>query len=111
MRRLVLMIAALFVSLSLTGGAVAHAMEPVACVDTSMAATMGHSAGDADQVPKDSGKGYPHHHDGCHGHQICDRVSEAVVVPGFHTIESLPLRSLLFVPLATGDPALRPPIA
>lgn len=111
MRRLFLMLAAIFVSLSLTGGAIAHAAEPVACIDTSTAASMGHTTGDADQVPKDAEKGYPHHHGGCHGHQVCDRVSEAVVVTGFHTAVSLPLRSLLFVPLATADPALRPPIA
>lgn len=111
MRRLFLILTAIFVGLSLTGGAMAHAVEPVECIDISTAASVGHTTGDADQVPSDSEKGYPHHHGGCHGHQICDRIAEPVMVTGLHTTDPRPLRSFLFVPLATADPALRPPIA
>lgn len=111
MRRLLLLLTAIFVGLSLTGAAVAHMVEPVECIDAGTAASLGHTTGDADQVPSDAEKGYPHHHGGCHGHQICDRVAEPVVVRAFHATDPRSLRSFLFVPLATADPALRPPIA
>lgn len=29
-----------------------------------------HSPGDADEVPADSDRGYPHHHSICHGHDL-----------------------------------------
>lgn len=111
MQRILLMFAALFVSLSLTGGSVAHAMEPIACVDNASAASMGHSSGDGDQVPSDSDKGYPHHHGGCHGHQVCDRISSPIQTVSFVKADERPVQGFLFVPLATADPALRPPIA
>lgn len=111
MRRVFLILAAFFVSLSLTGGAVAHAGEPLACIDSEVAASMGHVSGDSDQVPSDAGKGYVHHHGGCHGHQVADAISNSVAMVVFHTTEPRPLRAFKFVPLATADPALRPPIA
>ncbi len=111
MRRILLMFVALFVGLSLTGGAMAHAMEPIACVDNASAASLGHSNGDGDQVPSDSDKGYPHHHGGCHGHQVCDRVGNSTLTVSFVTTDMRPVRGFLFIPLATADPALRPPIA
>lgn len=89
----------------------AHAMEPVACIDSSTAASMGHSNGDSDQVPADSEKGYPHHHGGCHGHQVADAASDSVAVVALHTSDPRPLHAFQFMPLATADPGLRPPIA
>src|SRR3546814_6652038 len=58
------------VSLSLMAGTVAHAAEPIVCLDSDVAAGLGHVDGDRDQVPSDDGKAAPHHHGGCSGHQI-----------------------------------------
>ena len=38
----------------------------------------GHAPGDADQVPADGDKGYPHHHGGCHGDHFAAPVRLAV---------------------------------
>lgn len=48
---------------------VAHAMEP-AIGTPIMAQAIGHFAGDADEVPADADKDYPHHHASCHDHQV-----------------------------------------
>src|SRR3546814_1155991 len=53
------------VSLSLMAGTVAHAAEPIVCLDSDVAAGLGHVDGDRDQVPSDDGKAAPHHHGGC----------------------------------------------
>ena len=45
-------------------------MEPIASIDAGEINFFGHSAGDADEVPADADKGYPHHHGGCHDHGI-----------------------------------------
>jgi len=72
---------------------------------------MGHAPGDADQVPSDGDKGYPHHHGGCHG----DHVAAPVKATNTALTRDLRLapvfagRSML--PLSTADPALRPPQA
>ncbi|ARS26437.1 hypothetical protein [Sphingomonas sp. KC8] len=111
MRRVLLILAAFFVSLSLTGGAIAHAGEPLACVDSEVAASMGHVSGDSDQVPSDAGKGYVHHHGGCHGHQVCDAVASDGVTTAYHATDRLLPAGLQFIPASPTDPALRPPIA
>ncbi len=111
MRRVLLIFAALYVSLSLTGGSIAHAMEPISCVDSATAASMGHSNGDGDQVPSDANKGFTHHHGGCHSHQVCDAVKSEVLPIAFGMDNPSPLFGFQYLPLATADPALRPPIA
>ncbi len=75
MRRLLALL--LFLSLAVPIGmvSVAHAMEPVACLDAQEASLLGHASGDADEAPADAGKGYPHHHGGCAGHVIALPVS------------------------------------
>jgi len=111
MRRVVLVLAAFFVSLSLTGGAIAHAMEPIGCIDNSVAASMGHTNGDGDQVPFDGDKGYPHHHGVCHSHLVCNAMISSGVVVALNADCLDPIRAFLSVPAAPTDPALRPPIA
>lgn len=70
MRRLVTLLLGLMVALSFGTTSLAHALEPIGCVDAAEATLLGHSANDADQVPTDNDKGYPHHHGGCPGHIV-----------------------------------------
>jgi hypothetical protein len=112
MSRFFLALVTICVSLSLTMGAVAHAAEPISCIDETAAQSMGHNPGDGDQVPADSDKAYPHHHGGCHVHeQALDRVAVAhLVLPLDHILE-VPAFRTGYLPAAKVDPALRPPIA
>lgn len=48
----------------------AHAAELAGCNEPIAAEMIMHVAGDCEQVPADSDKAYPHHHDGCHGQHI-----------------------------------------
>lgn len=111
MQRIIAFFLALLLSVSVGLGATAHAMEPIASIDTTEASLFGHSAGDSDEVPADADKGYPHHHGACHDH--------GVGVPA--TAERLSLHEHVAqapasngtASLATADPAslLRPPRA
>jgi hypothetical protein len=92
-------------------GVAAHANEQICIPGVEASANAGHVEGDADQVPADSGKGYPHHHGGCHGHHVAaplDRVAQAA--PPTSTGNHMAGDS---AKLATvqADSALRPPIA
>ncbi len=70
MQRSIHLLLAFLLSLSIGMGTTAHAMEPIASIDASEAGYFGHWAGDADEVPADADKGYPHHHGGCHDHGV-----------------------------------------
>ena len=111
MHRLTILFACLAVFLSLGTGSVAHAMEPMVCIDASSAAETGHADGDGDQVPADSDKGYPHHHGSCHGHHVATPLAKAEAT-GLDKNASI-MRPAPSVALATAaaDPALRPPQA
>lgn len=111
MSRVLLLLMAFFVSLSITTAAVAHAMEPVTCIDSTTAQNMGHSSGDGDQVPADSEKGYPHHHGGCHAHQLADRVVEPQMAVMMNIQSMQPIAFVQSVSASPADPAIRPPIA
>ncbi len=94
MSRFLLALAVFCASLSLAMGAVAHAAEPIACIDATTAQSMGHSPGDSDEVPADSDKGYPHHHGGCQVHQqAVDRVAELQIALAPDRAARLPLFS------------------
>lgn len=109
MRRLSALFLCLMLALSLGLGSAARATEGDACIEVTAAIELGHSISDADQVPADSGKGYPHHHGGCHGHCVGVPVSTETVVP----LAVLRIAFLAFDPSelarAAGGPALRPP--
>ncbi|HWK42808.1 MAG TPA: hypothetical protein VNR60_12870 [Croceibacterium sp.] len=105
MRRLVAMLAILL-SLLLTAGSMAHAMEPVICIEGEVASAFGHFDGDGDEVPSDDGKAAPHHHASCHGHHMVEPASEGgsglfrmgKSLPGFgHSAET---PSALAVPIS-----------
>ncbi len=111
MRRLLAFVMCLLLASSLGLGSIAHASEPITCIDTSAAETGDHVEGDGDQVPTDAGKDYSHHHGGCHGHHVgvpigsdhAQHSSDRDVSPlGWNNDRTTG---------ATADPALRPPQA
>ncbi len=72
---------------------------------------VGHVPGDADQVPSDGDKGFPHHHGGCHGDHVAAPVKIANTALKL-VLRLAPIFSIdLLRPLSTADPALRPPRA
>lgn len=111
MRRLFALFICLLLASTLGLGSIAHASEGVTCIEVSAASTFDHSADDADQVPADSEKGYPHHHGGCHGHHV------GVPITSNPVQHSADRRVLPFAwnhdrtAGAVADPALRPPQA
>lgn len=110
MRRLMPLISAFMLVLTLWTGSAAHAAEALECGDATAAAA-GHFDGDDDEVPADSGKAAPHHHNICHGH--CLGVPNEGDVIGTSRIAE----GLKFAPPQDfykglpPDAALRPPMA
>ena len=110
-RQFLCMLMLVFCVFSLAGGTVAHAMEPVQCVELSDTMGSNHASGDTDQVPSDFGKASPHHHGGCHSHQLSEPRAEG-------TASFTPTSATIFVfsvvdAIVSTEPdlALRPPIA
>ncbi len=114
MRKLVASIASLMLVLTLWSGfqsSVAYAAEMRGCVTVVADNAPGHTPGDADEVPSDSDKATPHHHNFSHNHDLGVPVSDWLALP------------FIFAPsriaVAPGTPpaafaatrALRPPIA
>ena len=109
MRRLLALVLCLLLTYTLGLGSVAHANEPVTCVETSAAWSIDHADGDGDQVPADSEKGYPHHHGGCHGHHVGVPITSD---PTQHSADPRVQRLRWNHDRTAGaitDPALRPP--
>ncbi len=111
MGRFLALILMCLASLSLMVGAIAHAAEPIGCLDSNVAAGLGHADGDRDEVPSDDGKATPHHHGGCHGHQIGEPVKDGFV-PVVHLRTASPVlgNATNLVSTLTA-PAHRPPKA
>lgn len=111
MRQLSAFLLFLMLAMSLGLGSAAHASESVTCVAATAAESLDHSISDFDQVPADSGKGYPHHHAGCHGHHIAAPVTADTVAP----MDVMRVQPLAWdysrMARAPSDPALRPPQA
>jgi hypothetical protein len=113
MHRLSALFLCLILALSLGLGSAARATEGDPCIEVAAAAAaeLGHSVGDADQVPADGGKGYPHHHGGCHGHCVGVPVTTDAVTP-FSAASMVPLAfDQRRLARGVADPALRPPQA
>ncbi|MCP1471990.1 hypothetical protein J3E64_003705 [Sphingobium sp. OAS761] len=111
MIRLLSLFACFALMLSFVSASVAHAMEPVGCIDANQSAAAGHSEGDADQVPADSDKAYPHHHGGCHGHHVAAALQDAELANAF---AGQRIRFGWASPVREATPVhaeLRPPIA
>lgn len=111
MRQLLLLLTCLSIVLSVGGGSIAHAMEPVICVDAGSPAAAGHSKGDGDEVPADADKGYPHHHVGCHGHQMAAPAEISAANEGAISHDRIAIGQSPALATAATDPGLRPPQA
>lgn len=111
MPRLLSLFASLALILSLGMSALAHAGEGTGCIEAPAAELSVHTPGDGDHVAADSDKPYPHHHGGCHNHQI------GVLAPGDVTAQPMKLAEdfaphpAVYLAPAIPDPALRPPRA
>lgn len=96
---------------ALANGAVAHADELAGHREVTGVAQAQHFEGDADQVPADSDKDYPHHHGVCHGHELAAPL-KALAAPfllgGGAAPVPAPNLALISSPPAR---ALRPPIS
>ena len=68
MHRILTLLAATLLILSLGLGTIAHGAETMACADASTSSVAGHDDADAGPDRDDSGKATPHQHGGCHGH-------------------------------------------
>lgn len=110
MRWLSVMLAVLL-SVSLTSGVMAHAAEPIACIDSESASALGHFEGDRDEVPSDAGKSAPHHHAPCHAHQIAEPARDNGIGLVSMIKSLLPLSRAAAGPSTPTDPAYRPPRA
>ena len=111
MRRLLALALCLLLASTLGLGSVAHANEPVTCIEASAASSIDHADGDGDQVPADSEKSYPHHHGGCHGHHVGVPITLDPLQHGTdHRVQRLSWDHNR-TQGATADPALRPPQA
>ena len=111
MRRVLALVMSFLLAASLGFGGVAHASEPFACIDATSAQVFDHAQGDGDEVPADTGKDYPHHHGGCHGHHIG---TPLVATSLTSTLPSRPASLSWSHDRTQGttiDPALRPPQA
>lgn len=111
MRRLLFLFACLGVVLSIGGGSIAHAMEPVICIEPGTVAAAAHSAGDGDEVPADADKGYPHHHAGCHGHHVAAPAELNSTADGITSPSRVAIQPSAALVAAANDPGLRPPQA
>ena len=111
MKRALTLLLAAILTLTMGVGTVAHAMEPVISFDNVAAAEMGHTPGDADQVPADSDKGYPHHHAECHGHQIGEPERACASPIVFRSTLRIPPAEFARLAPTPISPENRPPIA
>lgn len=114
MRKLLASIASVMLLLTLWSGfhaSIANAAEFSSCATVVEGTPPGHTPGDADEVPSDSDKATPHHHNLSHSHEIG--------VPAREWTASLILPAVLPGILAAAAPPaaiaphrdLRPPIA
>lgn len=110
MRLLLPFVAALM--LVITGlTSVAHATETPDGSATGIELAIAHAPGDADEVPADADKDYPHHHSICHGHDLAAPV-RALTAPDVHSAPcAMPFVTTAALTLRTSDTPHRPPIA
>lgn len=105
------LIAVLFLFAGLANGAVAHAVELAGHREVAATSQAQHFEGDADQVPADSDKDYPHHHGVCHGHELAAPLKAlAGPLPLGRGVAPIPGPNFALIS-SPPDRALRPPIA
>lgn len=113
MARILAAILMCLVALSVTAGAVAHAVEPVvACLESDVVSDSGHDAGGSEQAPSSDNKATPHQHGGCHGHhQVAPPVDDGVGASLSLSASPPSIGNATDLVSAGTDPALRPPRA
>lgn len=112
MRRVLAFVICFLLACSVGLGSASHAIEPVAtCIEASAASNLDHAVGDVDQVPADTEKSYPHHHGGCHGHDVGVPIASDSVQPSASRGAPPFAWDHDRTAGATADPALRPPQA
>ena len=105
-------LAALMLFTSLGVASVAHAAEPIGCMDMSASATAaGHVDCGMAEVPSDAEKGYPHHHGACHGHQIAATADGTLLDQPNRVPDLVRAGHAAHLVPALVDPALKPPQA
>jgi len=109
MRGLLDLILVVCLFVGMVGASVAHAAETRG--EPTSATAWLHVAGDADEVPADSDKSTPHHHDVCHGHDLAApmKACDAPLAPHAAEVPSLAPDTLRAPVLSAA--VLRPPIA
>jgi hypothetical protein len=86
-----------------------HAAELVSCNEPMAAEMILHVAGDCDEVPGDSDKAYPHHHDGCHGQHASTAASDQIVAEPIVTRQGYGASHAYAILVHDVDRTLRPP--
>lgn len=111
MRALFRLMLALSLLAGLMTGAVVHAAELSANGEVTASSAWLHAESDHDQVPADSDKNYPHHHNICHGHDLAAPMKLSGAPAAYESAETP--RPVAAAMLASGPPSLplRPPIA
>lgn len=89
----------------------AHALEPLASIDASEASFFGHLPGDADEVPADADKGYPHHHSACLDHSIGVPAIAQSIATSEPLAQACPLELHAILTSAAAGTLRRPPRA
>lgn len=114
MRKLLASIASLMLVLTLWSGfqaSTAYAADISGCVTIVDNDAAGHTPGDADEVPGDSDKATPHHHNVNHSHDMGVPVTDAVAVPIVLSLVKAGIAPSAPPVAFTPNRDLRPPIA
>ncbi|MCW3837247.1 hypothetical protein ACFQ1E_14285 [Sphingomonas canadensis] len=114
MRKLLASIASLMLVLTLWSGfqaSTAYAAETVGCITIVDGDAAGHTPGDADEVPGDSDKATPHHHNVNHSHELGVPVTQPIAMPFVRTMMKAGIAPSAPPVAFTPNRNLRPPIA
>lgn len=93
----------------LGSGSIAHAMEPIGCIDAGTAVSIEHD--DIGGNQNDGDTSLPHVHGGCHGHHLSTTPDAMAPMPYLLTADLVPPHRPAGPVADRADPALRPPIA
>lgn len=114
MRKLLASIAGLMLVLTLWSGfqaSTAYAADISGCVTVVDGDAAGHTPGDADEVPGDSDKATPHHHNVNHSHELGVPVTQPIAMPFVRTVMKAGIAPSAPPVAFTPNRNLRPPIA
>lgn len=110
MRGLINAIMVMCLLVGLVGGSIAHAGEVGGTGEVNSASAWLHVDGDADQVPADAEKNYPHHHNVC-GHDFAAPAKACGAAPALRVSMTPRPQAQSMPPATPAASLLRPPIA